>query len=121
MLDPSDPLFATIGSSYIRHLRAAWGHDPKPYYAADVFNEMSPASDDPAYLSATSAAVYAAMSADEPAAVWVMQAWLFFSDQAFWREPQMRVRGVSAASRRRGERRADSACARFSSTLPYNQ
>lgn len=58
------------------------------------FNEMRPSSSDPSYLSAISAAVYSAMAAADPGCVWIMQAWLFFSDSGFWQPPQIKVDGV---------------------------
>ncbi len=97
LLDPRDPLFAQIGAAFIKNLRAAYGQDPRGYYIADTFNEMRPASADPGYLGASSAAVYAAMQVADAGAVWVMQAWLFFSDQHFWRAPQIKV-GVAAST-----------------------
>lgn len=91
MLDPSDPLYARIGAAYITTLRAQLGWDVASYYIADTFNEMKPASDDPAYLSGVAASVFEGMTAADPAANWVMQAWLFFSDSRFWPPPQIQV------------------------------
>jgi hypothetical protein len=53
---------------------------------------MRPSSADPSYLSAISAAIYKAMTSADPGCVWVMQAWLFFSDSGFWQPPQIKVR-----------------------------
>lgn len=91
LLLPSDPLFQTIGTTYIRTLRAMYGHDRKGYYTADTFNEMRPASSAAEYLQGSSASVYGAMAAEDPSAVWLMQAWLFFSDRAFWQPPQIQA------------------------------
>ena len=65
--------------------------NPRPLPPRRSFNEMRPASSDPPYLSAMSSAVYAAIAAADSGAVWVMQAWLFFSDSAFWQPPQIKV------------------------------
>jgi hypothetical protein len=61
------------------------------------FNEMPPSSSDPAYLTAMSAAVYGAMAAADPGCTWIMQAWLFFSQSAFWQPPQIKVRAAVTA------------------------
>ena len=46
-------------SAYLRQeLRAEYGHDSVSWYSADTFNENVPPSSDPAYLRATSAAIY---------------------------------------------------------------
>jgi hypothetical protein len=92
LLDPADPLFAAIGAAYIRTLRAHLGWDSASFYIADTFNEMKPASSSPEYLSGVSASVFAGMTAADPHATWVMQAWLFFSDARFWQPAQIQVR-----------------------------
>lgn len=43
---------------------------------------MEPSERDAAFLNASSAAVYAAMSGADPEAVWLMQGWLFH--EPFW-------------------------------------
>lgn len=91
MLDPADPLYARIGAAYITTLRSELGWDSASYYIADTFNEMKPASDDPAYLSGVAASVFGGMTAADPEANWVMQAWLFFSDSRFWQPAQIQV------------------------------
>eukprot|EP00775_Hariotina_reticulata_P004459 gene4459-4715_t len=91
LLDPSDPLFADIGAAYIRTLRSHLGWDTASYYIADTFNEMKPASSSPEYLSGVSASVFAGMTAADPHATWVMQAWLFFSDARFWQPAQVQA------------------------------
>jgi hypothetical protein len=92
MLDPADPLYRRIGAAYITTLRAELGWDSASYYIADTFNEMKPASDDPSYLTGVAASVFEGMTAADPQANWVMQAWLFFSDSRFWQPPQIQVR-----------------------------
>lgn len=91
MLDPSDPLYSKIGAAYITTLRSHLGWDTASYYIADTFNEMKPASDNPTYLSGVAASVFEGMTVADPAANWVMQAWLFFSDSRFWQPPQIQV------------------------------
>lgn len=91
MLDPADPLYARIGAAYITTLRQQLGWDDASYYIADTFNEMKPSSDDPAYLRGVAASVFEGMTAADPQAHWVMQAWLFFSDSRFWQPPQIQA------------------------------
>ncbi|KAI8466868.1 MAG: tim-barrel domain-containing protein [Monoraphidium minutum] len=100
LLDPQDPLFPRIGAAFVTRLREAFGPEPpgrRSFYIADTFNEMRPSSPDPAYLSAVSAAAYAAMAGPDPGCVWVMQAWLFFSDAGFWQPPQIKARAPGMA------------------------
>nr|GLL24956.1 alpha-N-acetylglucosaminidase [Ipomoea trifida] len=55
----------------------------------DTFNENTPPSSDPSYISSLGSAVYKAMSKADKDAVWLMQGWLFYSDSSFWKPPQM--------------------------------
>ncbi|KAF6735093.1 Alpha-N-acetylglucosaminidase [Oryzias melastigma] len=89
VLDPRDPLFLQIGSLYLSQVVKQFGTDH--IYNTDTFNEMTPPSSDPVYLSAISRSVFASMTAVDPEAVWLMQGWLFFSDAAFWKPPQIRA------------------------------
>ncbi|MBO8589867.1 alpha-N-acetylglucosaminidase, partial [Staphylococcus aureus] len=87
-LDPSDPLFIEIGESFIRQQVEEYG-DVTDIYSCDTFNENSPPTNDPTYISSLGAAVYKAMSKGDGNAIWLMQGWLFYSDSAFWKPPQM--------------------------------
>ena len=58
-------------------------------YSMDTFNEMKPPSNESAYLSNASAAVYQ-MVAGDSRGVWLMQGWLFL-DLDFW-DPTRSVR-----------------------------
>ncbi|KAF8069596.1 hypothetical protein HT031_001713 [Scenedesmus sp. PABB004] len=91
LLDPADPLFAELGAAYITTLRAELGWDAASFYIADTFNELKPASAEPAYLGRVAGSVFGGMAAADPAATWVCQAWLFFSDAAFWQPPQIKA------------------------------
>ena len=51
---------------------------------------MTPKSSSSDYLSKASKAVYDAMMAADPMAVWLMQAWLF-QDTAFWKPDQVKA------------------------------
>ena len=57
-------------------------------------NEMEPKESDDAFLNASSAAVYAAMSGADPDAIWLMQGWLFH--ETFWNPKTMKASDYSA-------------------------
>jgi len=63
ILDPRDPLFLQIGSLYLSQVVEQFGTDH--IYNTDTFNEMTPPSSDPEYLSAVSRSVFASMTAGE--------------------------------------------------------
>ena len=58
-------------------------------YNADSFNEMTPPSSEPSYLSASSKAVFDAMLAGDKDTIWLMQGWLFQS--GWWKPPQIKA------------------------------
>eukprot|EP01051_Picozoa_sp_SAG22_P010022 SAG22_NODE_877_length_6715_cov_28.285369_3_plen_370_part_00 len=87
MLDPHDPLFAEVGNKFIAKMAEEWGTDH--VYQTDTYNEMAPSENDAAFLNASSAAVYGAMSAADPEAIWLMQGWLFH--EKFWGDAQMKA------------------------------
>ncbi|KAK2994470.1 hypothetical protein RJ640_008838 [Escallonia rubra] len=90
LLDPSDPLFIRIGEAYMRQQIKEYG-DVTDIYNCDTFNENSPPTSDPTYISSLGSAVYEAMSKVDKDAVWLMQGWLFYSDSSFWKPPQMKA------------------------------
>ena len=73
LLSPEDPLFHKIGTEFIRQQTAVYGTDH--FYNADTFNEMDPVSNETAYLTSVSKAVFAAMDDADPKAVWILQGW----------------------------------------------
>jgi alpha-N-acetylglucosaminidase len=89
ILDPSDPLFETIGETFIKAQTRAYGTDH--LYSADSFNENVPPTNDSAYLSAMSKEVYRSMAGADSAAVWVMQGWMFHYNASFWGQPQIQA------------------------------
>jgi alpha-N-acetylglucosaminidase len=89
VLDPTDPLFITIGKAFVEEQSRQYGTDH--YYASDTFIEMSPPSNDPAFLSGMGKSIYASMSAADPEAVWVMQGWIFFNNPTFWKPAQSKA------------------------------
>ncbi|KAL5652809.1 hypothetical protein ACJX0J_038267, partial [Zea mays] len=90
LLDPSDSLFIDVGQAFIRQQIKEYG-DVTNIYNCDTFNENTPPTDEPAYISSLGSAIYEAMSRGNKNAVWLMQGWLFYSDAAFWKEPQMKA------------------------------
>lgn len=89
ILDPQDPLFFRIGSLFLSQVVKQFGTDH--IYNTDTFNEMTPPSPDPTYLSSVSRAVFSTMTAVDPKAIWLMQGWLFFSDATFWKPAQIQA------------------------------
>lgn len=88
ILDANDPLFAKIGKKFLDAQTKIYGTNH--LYSADTFNENTPPSDEPAYLSALSSKVFEGMKDADPDAVWVMQGWLFYSHRDFWKAPQIK-------------------------------
>ncbi|XP_074308411.1 alpha-N-acetylglucosaminidase isoform X2 [Silene latifolia] len=88
LLDPSDSLFVKLGEAFIKKQIEEYG-DVTDIYSCDTFNENTPPTHDPAYISSLGAAVYEAMTKGDKHAVWLMQGWLFYSDSKFWKPPQM--------------------------------
>jgi alpha-N-acetylglucosaminidase len=82
LLRPEEPLWKTIGVRFYQLLVEKFGTDH--VYNCDMFNEMTPASNDPEYLSQSAASVIDAMTEADEDAVWLMQGWLFYSHQRFW-------------------------------------
>ncbi|TMW96592.1 hypothetical protein EJD97_007133 [Solanum chilense] len=88
LLSPSDPLFIEIGEAFIQKQIKEYGHITD-IYNCDTFNENTPPTDDPTYISSLGSAVFKAMSKANSNAVWLMQGWLFYSDSKYWKPPQM--------------------------------
>ncbi|RDX54615.1 alpha-N-acetylglucosaminidase [Lentinus brumalis] len=82
-LNPFDPLFTTLQTTFISKQREAHGN-VSHIYTLDQYNENNPFSGDLAYLANVTAGTFASLRAADPDAVWLMQGWLFFSSSAFW-------------------------------------
>ncbi|KAF8530887.1 alpha-N-acetylglucosaminidase [Gautieria morchelliformis] len=82
-LEPFDPLYAIIQKSFITKQLEAYGNISH-IYTLDQYNENSPFSGDLNYLHNVSLNTFNSLRAADPDAVWLMQAWLFFIDSAFW-------------------------------------
>lgn len=72
-LDPSDPLFKTIGRDFLEEEKALYG--AYGYYAADPFHESAPPVDTPEYLHDVGATINEVFQEFDPGCTWVMQAW----------------------------------------------
>lgn len=90
LLDPTDALFVEIGQTFVQQQIKEYG-GTSHIYSCDTFNENRPPSDDTEFISTLGAAVFDAMRAGDKDAVWLMQGWLFSSDAAFWKPPQMKA------------------------------
>ncbi len=88
ILDPVDSLFAAVGKHFLKTQTKLFGTDH--LYSADTFNENEPPSDDTNYLAKLSRTLYHSMESADPASIWVMQGWLFYSDRKFWKAPQIK-------------------------------
>ncbi|KAL0291434.1 UNVERIFIED_CONTAM: Alpha-N-acetylglucosaminidase [Sesamum calycinum] len=86
MLQPT----LNVTSAIFLDLTKEYG-DVTDIYSCDTFNENSPPTSDPTYISSLGSAVYKAMSTVDKDAVWLMQGWLFYSDSVFWKPPQMKA------------------------------
>ena len=78
VLAPTDPLFVEVGAAVtkatIKYFGANSDYGNMPnIYNMDTFNEMKPPSNDTAYLSNASSAVYRAMVAGDSSGIWLMQ------------------------------------------------
>ncbi|XP_032890693.1 alpha-N-acetylglucosaminidase isoform X1 [Amblyraja radiata] len=87
LLDSESPFFQQIGKMFQLELIQEFGTDH--VYSADTFNEMTPRSSDPKYLSSISNAVFKSMTQVDRSAIWLMQGWLFMS--GFWRPAQVKA------------------------------
>ena len=87
LLSPADSMFSVIAKMFIEEEINTYGTNH--FYTADTFNENLPPTSDPDYLASMSRVVYDGMSAVDPEAVWVMQAWLFYHQADFWGDEQI--------------------------------
>lgn len=72
-MDPTDPLFAKVGRTFIEEETRLFGTDH--LYAADPFHEGQPPSTKPEYLAEVGKNIFETMTAADPKAMWVMQSW----------------------------------------------
>lgn len=72
-LDPTDPLFATLGRDFLEEEKKLYG--AHGVYAADPFHESQPPVDTPEYLRAVGESIYKLFMDFDPHSTWAMQAW----------------------------------------------
>lgn len=89
ILDPTDPMFITVGKKFIEEEIKTYGTDH--FYTADTFNENTPPTNDSTFLSDVSKKVYQSMAIADPKATWIMQGWLFVYEAKFWQPTQIKA------------------------------
>ena len=89
ILDPADPMFETIGKTFIEAQTKEYGTDH--FYSADTFNENLPPTNDSTYLNDISKKVFESMAVADLKAVWVMQGWMFHYQADFWKPTQIKA------------------------------
>jgi alpha-N-acetylglucosaminidase len=89
ILDPTDPVFDTIGKKFIEAQTIEYGTDH--LYSADTFNENLPPTNDSVYLNDVSKKVFASMALADPKAIWVMQGWMFHYQSDYWKPTQIKA------------------------------
>lgn len=82
LLSPTDPLFPLVANAVIKSVNDLYGNSR--FYNADTWNEMDPPTSNATFLTASSHAVYTAITSMDPNAVWIMQGWLFYNAEFFW-------------------------------------
>ena len=87
-LSPLDDVYEELQHLFISKQMDAFGNITN-VYTLDQYNEMSPASGDTDYLSNISTSTYKALSATNPAAIWLLQGWLFYNEQSFWTQERI--------------------------------
>lgn len=87
-LSPLDDAYTELQHLFISKQMDAFGNITN-VYTLDQYNEMSPASGDVDYLSSVSTSTYKAVSAANPAAIWLLQGWLFYNEKSFWTQERI--------------------------------
>lgn len=82
-LEPSDALFSELQNRVITKQIEYYGNITS-YYTLDQYNENDPFSGDLSYLRNITHGTWQSLKSANPAAVWVMQGWLFTSNADFW-------------------------------------
>ncbi|UKZ88341.1 uncharacterized protein TrAFT101_004102 [Trichoderma asperellum] len=82
-VNPFDPHFTQLQKLFIGKQQELYGNVTK-FWTLDQFNENQPLSSDLGYLRNVSQNTWTALKSASPDAIWVMQAWLFSADSAFW-------------------------------------
>lgn len=88
-LDTFDPLFLAIQKEYLKQQTRLLGTDH--IYGIDLFNEVTPPSWEPAYLSDVSRNTYASLRAADTAARWLQMGWMFYHQKEHWTLPRIKA------------------------------
>lgn len=87
-LSPNDPIYAELQKHFIETQIEEFGNVTN-IYTIDQFNEISPASTDIKYFSDISKSTYDGITAGNPAAIWLMQGWLFYNNPQLWTQERV--------------------------------
>ena len=98
-LSPTDETFAALQRSFVEKQIEAFGNVTN-IYTLDQFNELEPSSGESEYLANVAQHTYKSLTDVNPAAVWLLQGWLFFAAQSFWSQERIEafLGGVEHAS-----------------------
>jgi len=86
-LDPTDSLFGEIQKRFLLEQTKLYGTDH--LYSADPFNEITPPSWEPDYLSKVGKTIYETMSQADIDAIWYQMSWTFYNDSTHWTRPRL--------------------------------
>jgi alpha-N-acetylglucosaminidase len=86
-LDPTETLFAEIQKRFLIEQQKLYGTDH--LYSADPFNEITPPSWKPDYLSKVGKTIYDTMSKADKESVWYQMSWTFYFDSVHWTQPRL--------------------------------
>lgn len=87
-LSPNDSTYAELQKLFIENQIKEFGNVTN-VYTIDQFNEISPSSGDIQYLSDISKGTYDGITAGNPAAIWLMQGWLFYNNPTLWTQERV--------------------------------
>lgn len=87
-LNPTDILYAELQKSFIEFQIKEFGNISN-IYTIDQFNEINPGSDSIKALANISSQTYSGITAANPAAIWLMQGWLFYNGKSFWTQERV--------------------------------
>ncbi len=88
-LDPFDSLFKLIQKAFMEEQTKAFGTNH--IYGADPFNEDTPPSWTPAYLSEVSQVIYNSMADADPKAEWLQMGWIFYNQRKNWTNERIKA------------------------------
>ena len=87
-LDSFDPLFNKIQKEYISEQSRLFGTNH--IYGIDPFNEVTPPSWEPTYLSSASANIFKSLELADPKSQWMQMTWLFYFQRNHWTDTRIK-------------------------------